>query len=194
MTIKTFSSLAIAVISTFVFAGPAAAATIHATLNGDSASTQWGRDIGMCGQLEVSRSGTPQSQTTTLSYVIYDCASYTTIEAGMGNIPNGDLQGSGTGTLSLNTNTTGTNITRDGGAGGQITLTWKQTRESTSKWAGTTSFTIGSPTNYAYRLEGSGSSSSATLSGSILGYAVSGLGWYGAMINSYNNTSLNISK
>jgi hypothetical protein len=195
MSIKTFVSWTIAVISTFVFAGPVAAATaLHATLNGDAANIQGGGDAGVCADLSVERSGTNQNPTTTLTYFIYDCTTYTYYEIGYGNIPNADLQGSGTGMLSLNTNTAGSNFTRDVGAGGQIQVVWKQTRGNTSRWAGTQSFSTGGVTNYTYRLEGSGSSSSASLSGNIFGYAVSSLGVYGATISSYNSTSLNISK
>jgi len=153
-------------------ADPAAAAPLYRFIgNGDFAEAML-NDGTTCGYVYVSRAGTVNNPETDLFYVLNDCASGVDLEVGYGTIPNADLQGDGSGKLSLTTDSSGANITRDVGNGGPIAITWTKTAYYTAKQAGSSQTYYGD-TGYSVNFAGVAQSSSAAVQGSIVGHGVS---------------------
>jgi hypothetical protein len=69
--------------------------------------------------------------------------------------PNADLQGDGNGRLSLATDTSGANFTRDVGNGGPIAVEWNRTADVSTNAAGSNQMYYGD-TGYSYISNGSG--------------------------------------
>lgn len=154
-------------------AGQAAAAPVYRFVgNGDFAEAML-NDGATCGFVYATRGGTANNPETYLYYLVYDCANGLVSETGYGMIPNADLQGDGAGRLSLTTDTSGANFTREVGNGGPVAVTWTKTVNFSMKWAGSSQTTYHDSTGYSYLATGTGQTNSAAIQGSILGHSVS---------------------
>lgn len=152
--------------------GQAVAAPVYRTVgDGDFAEATW-NDGAACGYVYVTRGGTANNPETDLFYLVYDCATGIVSETGYGTIPNADLQGDGDGQLSLSTDTSGANFTRDVGNGGAVVITWTKTADFTMKSAGSSQYYYGS-TGYSYIFAGVAHSNSAAVQGSVVNHPVS---------------------
>jgi len=169
-------------------AGQAAAAVLWRFVsNGDYAYASV-NDGATCGSLYVSRGGTGNNSETYLFYVVNDCATGVVAEEGYGKIANTDLQGDASGKLTLTTNTSGANFSRDVGAGGPIKVEWTHTSDFSSKGSGTFQTFYGD-TGYSYLSNGTGQMYSARAQGSVVGRAISTSHWDA---NMGKNTSVGI--
>jgi hypothetical protein len=123
--------------------------------------------------LTVSRYTDRISSGTTLYYDLYQCSEIECrdIEAGFGSIPDGDLKVTGTGHTTLRTNTAGAGFSRWSGAGGDIAVEWEPKRDFEYSTKGTTDARYG---EIRYRSSGTTTYRSASLSGTVIGHAVSG--------------------
>jgi len=115
--------------------------------NGDAADVQW-FDGTLFGFVSVLRGGDAKDPQTLLSYSILQidpcCA---TLEAGFGTIPNGDLTGSATGHLFLDTDTSAAanpDFNRTDGNGGAITVQWRKETGFSNRFIGTAQQDLGS--------------------------------------------------
>jgi hypothetical protein len=154
-------------------AGQAAAAPVYRFVGDGEFAEAWLDDGATCGYVYVTRGGTANSPQTYLYYLMYDCGNGAVSETGYGMIPNANLQGDGSGRLSLTTDTSGANFTRDVGNGGAVALTWNKTVDFSTKWAGSSQTTYHDSTGYSYHATGTGQTSSASIQGSVVGHAVS---------------------
>jgi hypothetical protein len=122
------------------------------------------------GELSVSRGGTTGHPQTFLFYFIEQCDEFfnCSFSEGSGLIPNADLSGGLSGTqLHLRTNTTGnTNFFTFGGSTGLIAADWKANGLFTFSSNGTSQQ---SSPGFTFKTQGSSGSSSANVSGTIVG-------------------------
>jgi len=118
----------------------------------------------------VTRYGKPSAQTTYLFYSMYDPANGGTYQNGSGLIPNGDFSGRTDDQAKLHIVVApGPNFIIDSGSGGLIDLTWRATRDFTSRFQGSSTYSVGT---FTQRNVGSSEYSSAAVAGTVLGLAI----------------------
>lgn len=123
----------------------------------------------------VARSGTPSDPHTMLFYSINRCdgtSGCAFVEAGSGEIPNGDLRGSGGAVMTLATNTgaeSNPSFARFVGSGGPISLEWRSDGFSSSLSNGIFEVHFG---NSSRSEHGQSQSRSASVSGTLVGFAL----------------------
>lgn len=146
-------------------------ATVFTTVgNGDAAYVAWD-DPSSFGSIYIWKGGTVTSPYTYLSYYIYD---YTTRNwsDGWGNIPNSDFAMAGGNHASLNTIANADpDFHIDSGSGGALSIDLQNNGLQSGSYSGTSkqNYNSGSIT---YKYTGTGSFSSASVSGNCLGYNI----------------------
>jgi hypothetical protein len=144
--------------------------------------------------VSVSRYGTPSAPATYLFYYLYDATAGALVQGGYGQIANADFSGNGeTGTRLKTVVAPGPNFTISAGSGGTIDLQWRSIPGFAYSSHGTNTFQFGS---FTQRNIGSSDYSTATASGTVLGYDLAGTStpFLFASIGNNHNVTIDISR
>lgn len=125
------------------------------------------------GSLNVSEGGSVTAPRAFLFYEVFQCCTFgfREVSGGVGSIPAGDLTGgTGSAALKLNTNTANDpNFVVFAGSGGVVSVQWQENSGFEFSQSGTSLSQFGRTT---FRTIGSSSSSSATVTGTVVGVAI----------------------
>lgn len=106
-------------------------------------------------------------------YSISSCCPFVEHEAGVGSIPNTDLQGDAAGMMILDTDTSAAqnpSFARFAGLGGAISIRWQKNGFFVARSEGSSHFQTG---NFLIHQIGTSDLTSATASGSVIGFSIS---------------------